>query len=69
MSLLLAGGFILLALLGVPTLIRKRNRRELAVFAVIWLIGAILAFLLVAGRQPPSPLEGVRFLVEHVFSK
>ncbi len=68
MILLLAGGFLLLAVLGVPALVREKSWRELAVFAVIWLLAAVLAFLLAAGQRPHSPLEGVRWLMERVFS-
>ena len=46
MSLLLAGGFFLLALIGLPALIREKRWRELGVFAVLWLLAAALAFLL-----------------------
>lgn len=67
MSLLLAGGFFLLALIGLPALVREKRWRELGVFSVLWLLGAVLAFLLAAGVHPPSPLESVRFIAERLF--
>lgn len=68
MSLLLAGGFFLLALIGLPELIRERRWRELGVFAGLWLLGAALSFLLAAGVYPPSPLESFRYIAERLFS-
>ncbi|MCI8360774.1 MAG: hypothetical protein HFE86_05485 [Clostridiales bacterium] len=68
MSLLLAGGFFLLALIGLPALIREKRWRELGVFAVLWLLAAALAFLLAAGVYPPSPLESFRGLAQHLLS-
>lgn len=68
MILLLSGGFLLLALTGLPSLIRQRRWRELAVYAAVWLLAALLSFLMAAGRQPPSPLESFRWLSETLFS-
>ena len=68
MMVWLAGGFFLLALTGLPSLIQKKRWRELSVYAAVWLLAAVLAFLLAAGRQPPSPLEGVRWFAKLLFS-
>lgn len=65
MTFLLAAGYVLLALVTLPALIR---RREILVFAGVWLLGAVLSLLLSWGIQPPSPLEGVRWLADKLFA-
>ncbi|HIZ83172.1 MAG TPA: hypothetical protein H9668_01945 [Firmicutes bacterium] len=68
MTFLLAAGYALLALVTLPALIRRRARREILVFAGVWLLGAVLSLLLSWGIQPPSPLEGVRWLADKLFA-
>ena len=68
MTFLLAAGYALLALITLPALIRRRARREILVFAGVWLLGAVLSLLLVWGIHPASPLEGMRWLAGKLFA-
>jgi len=53
MIALLLIGFAILALLQVPSLVRKRWWKELICFAVLWLMGLIFSVMLSRGINLP----------------
>ncbi|MCL6635747.1 MAG: hypothetical protein K6T29_08285 [Peptococcaceae bacterium] len=66
MILLLAFGFLLIAVLEVPGLLKKRAWRELAAFSFYLALGLALALPQVLGFEIPSPNILIEAMVEPV---
>ena len=65
MIVLLLIGFAILALLQVPSLVRKRWWRELICFAVLWFMGLILSVMVSMGiNLPPISTIINKFITE-----
>lgn len=65
MIALLLVGFAILALLQIPSLVRKRWWRELICFAVLWFMGLILSIMVSMGiNLPPITTIINKFITE-----
>lgn len=66
MLFLLIAVFMVMLLLEIPTLIRQRYWRELAVFLFLTLGALIPSLLLTAGFHLPSPVKAIEFVIEYI---
>ncbi len=64
MLILLFLAFLLMLWLELPTLLRKKQWRRLAVFLVLWLLGFVMSFLLSIGVKLPSPVKGIEYVIK-----
>ena len=58
--------FVLIALIQVPSLVKKKYFRELTAFFIFYLIALILSILLVFDVNLPSPYKAMRYVIEDV---
>jgi hypothetical protein len=61
--ILLLAGFTLLALIELPPLLFRREKRTLTAFLAVFFIGLVLSIMLVRGIEVPSIL----LLLDHFF--
>ena len=66
MIVLLFGAFAVIAACELPSLIREKQWRGLAAFAVLYSIALVYAVMLTMGMSPPSPIRGVLYLIRDV---
>ena len=66
MVLLSLGLFTLIALIEVPALLRKKQKRELIAFVALLLLGLVLTIMLSLNITVPSPVKGIEYLVQHL---
>jgi hypothetical protein len=69
MTFLVIGAYALIGLVDVPTIIRFKQWRVLALYVVIFSAGLVISILLVRGVEVPSLLEALEDLFESVFGK
>lgn len=58
-----------IAVIQTPVLVRRKMRRELIAFSVIWLFATVYASLIAAGVPIPNPNETIIFLMTRLMSK
>lgn len=66
MVLLLIGVFAAMALYQVPVLIREKLWRELGAFSFLWILAFGLSLLLTLGVEPPSPTDGIEYIIRNL---
>lgn len=66
MIFLLLSVFIGVILFEVPSLIRKKQWRELIVFSILLSIAFVMALLQTIGVKLPNPSKGIDFLVRDI---
>lgn len=59
--------FASMALMEIPSLLKKERGNELATFLVLLTIGFTLSFLQVIGVKIPNPNKGIEYLIKLVF--
>jgi len=64
MVLLLIGAFAAMAFYQVPVLVREKLWRELAAFSCLWILALGLSLLLALGVEPPSPTDGIKYIIK-----
>lgn len=65
--LIAAAVMILMAMIQIPSLVKRREWKELAVFCSIWLFATVYA-LLISGRAPlPTTTEVIVSIIEQIF--
>jgi hypothetical protein len=60
------GLFTLIALIEVPALLRKKQKRELIAFVALLLPGLVITIMLSLNITVPSPVKGIEYLVQHL---
>ena len=58
--------FAAMAVFQVPKLIKKKSKKEFIVFSAFYIAAFLLSLLYVLDFNIPSPIEGVRYLIEDV---
>ena len=58
--------FIVIALIEIPSLIRKKYWRELVVFLFFLLFVFIMTLLQIIGIKLPNPVKGLEYLIKDV---
>lgn len=58
--------FILIALIEVPGMLRKNQKRELIAFVALLLPGMVITIMLSLNIMVPSPVKGIEYLVQHI---
>ena len=58
--------FIFIALIEVPGLLRKNQKRELIAFVALLLPGMAITIMLSLNIRVPNPVKGIEYLVQHL---
>lgn len=58
--------FTIIALIEVPALLKKKQKRELIAFVVLLLPGLVITIMLSLNITVPSPVKGIEYLVQHL---
>lgn len=66
MILFVCAVFAVIGIGELPTLIQKRMWRELVVFSVLFVFALTVSVLYALGVEVPSPMRGIKYLIEHV---
>lgn len=64
--LLVISSFIIIGLIEVPSLIKKKQQRELIAFSVLLVPGMVIAIMLSLNMKVPNPVTGIEFIVQHI---
>lgn len=59
--------FALLSLVDIPSLLKKKEWKELIIASSLFIIGFILNFLLIIGVELPNPNQMITLLIQSLF--
>jgi len=55
--------YALIFLVNVPGLVKRKERKELVVFFILYIIGFVLGLMYALDIPIPSPMKGLQYLI------
>lgn len=66
MIILIILAFVLVAIIQIPSLVKKKYWRELIAFCVFFLFSFVICILQAAGVKLPSPAKGLQSILDKI---